>query len=144
MPKNKEEARIDIVNEKNPKKDELIYKELSYKIVGFAFEVYKDVGGCCSEKIICNSFEAILKQEGIKYQREHYYPVTTRGKIVGKRFVDFLVDDKIIIEFKVGGDSYYAAYRQLLNYLKFSGLKLGIILRFTKDGVVPKRIANIY
>jgi len=122
----------------------LIYKELSYKLVGLAYEVYNSLGFGLKEKIYADSFEQLLKDEKIVFEREFYYPIQIRGSIVGKNFFDFLIDDKIIIEIKVGGTSYYNAFNQLFDYLKTSEIKLGIIVRFTKDGVKIKRIPNIY
>lgn len=123
---------------------EIVYKELSYKLVGLAYEVYNSLGHSLKEKIYCDAYEELLKQEGITYVREFYFPLKIRGKTVAKGFFDYLIEGKIVLEFKVGGDKYIDAYRQIFDYIKSSDLKLGLIIRFTKDGVKVKRLANLY
>jgi GxxExxY protein len=123
---------------------EIIYKELSYKVIGLAYEVFNTLGFGLKEKIYADSFEVLLQKESIRFARECHYQIKLRDVPVGNRYFDFLIDDKIIVELKVGGAKYYDAYNQLYDYLKSSGLKLGIIIRFTKDGVKTKRIPNIY
>lgn len=123
---------------------ELIFKELSYKLIGLAYEIGNDLGDGLKEDVYKDAYALLLKKESIPFIRELYYPIKLRGETVGKRFFDFLIDDKIIVEFKVGGRAYSSSYRQLLDYLKSSKFKLGMIVRFTSDGVKIKRIANIY
>ena len=121
-----------------------IYKELSFKLNGLAFEVYKTLGEGLRESVYANAYEELLKRDGLKYQRELYYPITINGKIVGKYYFDFLVEDKIVVEIKVGNFKYYQAYTQLYEYLKLSKCELGLIIRFTMDGAVVKRVVNLY
>jgi GxxExxY protein len=131
-------------NNTKGRREQLIYKDLSYKLVGFAYEVGNKLGEGLKEEVYRNAYALLLDKEGIVYKKEHYYPILIRGDVVAKRFFDFLIDDKIIIELKVGGKSYFNAYKQLLEYLKTSKYKLGLIIRFTSDGVKAKRIPNIY
>lgn len=123
---------------------DLIYPDLSYKIVGLAFEVFKELGEGLREKVYCDAFELLLKREMIPYQREIYHPIEFEGKKIAVNYFDFLVDKKIVLEFKCGSKSYYQAFNQLKNYLKLSDLKLGIILRFSGTGVEARRIVNSY
>lgn len=123
---------------------ELFYKDMSYKLTGIAFEIYKKLGGELREKTYSNAFEEILKREHISYERELYYPVKIEDKTVGQNYFDFLINDEIIIEIKRGEKNYFQACDQLFNYLKSSKLKLGLIFRFTRDGVKTKRVPNLY
>jgi GxxExxY protein len=126
------------------REDNILYPELSYKISGLAFEVFKALGGEVKEIYYSNAFEELLKRDGIKYSRELYYPLKINGKIIGRNIFDFLIEDKVVVEVKRGYRNYYAACDQLFNYLKSSNLKLGIIIRFEKDGARIKRIPNLY
>ena len=121
---------------------DIIYKELSYKICGLAFEVYKNLGYGLREKVYGNAFELLLKREGLRYKREIYYPVKIEGQIIAKNYFDFFVEDKVMIELKCGEKDYYQAYDQLKNYLRLSKLQLGLIIRFTNKKVEVKRILN--
>lgn len=123
---------------------EVVYKELSYKLVGLAYEAFNALGSGLKEKFYGNAFEQLLMDEKIIYQRELFYPIKLRDKIIGKNFFDFLIEGKIVVELKSGSDRYKEACAQLNQYLKSSNLKLGLIIRFTKDGVKTKRILNLY
>ena len=123
---------------------DLIYKELCYKIIGVAFEVHNSLGAGLKEKVYADALEVIFKEEDISYSREYYYSVKVRDKVVAKRYFDFIIEDKIVVEVKIGYDNYREACNQIFEYLKSSGLKLGLIIRFTKYGAKTKRIPNIY
>ncbi|MCX6808449.1 MAG: GxxExxY protein [Candidatus Berkelbacteria bacterium] len=123
---------------------ELLYKDLSYRLVGLAYEIDNKIGYGHREKIYADAFEELLKRETNLFKREVYYPIKNEGKTLAKRFFDFLVDDKIVIEVKVGDREYKNSCYQLFEYLKTSQLKLGLIVRFTRDGVKIKRIPNYY
>ena len=64
-------------------------------------------------------------------------------EIVGKGFLDFSIDSKIIAELKKDGYFSKTHLEQVLNYLKMSNLKLAILINFTNEGVKFKRIVNI-
>lgn len=125
-------------------KNKIIYQELSYKLIGLAYEAANSLGYGLKEDVYKKSYAILLSNESIPYKKEFFYNVNIRGENVAKKFFDFLIDDKIIIEFKIGSRNYRDSYKQLLDYLKLSGYKLGIIIRITADGVKIKRIANFY
>lgn len=123
---------------------DLIYKELCFKVVGFAYEAFNSLGSGLKEKVYANAFEEILKQEKVEYKRELYYPLEIRDKVIAKKYFDFLIEDRLVVELKAGSLNYKEVCFQLLDYLKSSNLKLGLIIRFTQDGVRVKRIPNLY
>lgn len=81
--------------------DKVIYKNLSYKIVGLMFETHKTLGRYRNEKQYADYFEELLKKEGIKYVREFRFEDFQYGKGMVRCVCDFIIDDKIILEFKV-------------------------------------------
>lgn len=121
---------------------DLIYKELSYILNGIAFQIDNTIGYGSREKVYGDAFEAILKSKNINFQREIIHEIKIEDKIISKRCFDFLIDGKIIIEIKVGDYRYRETYHQVLEYLKSSGVKLGLIVRFAPNGVRIKRILN--
>jgi GxxExxY protein len=123
--------------------NELIFKELSYKIVGLAFEIDNELGSGLPEKAYSNAFEQLLSREGIAFKKEVYCPIKIIDKVVLKQYIDFIVDNKIVVELKTGALSYKKVFTQVNNYLKEKDLKLGLIIRFTREGVVTKRVLNI-
>ena len=122
---------------------ELLYKDLSYKITGLAFKIDNQIGYGQPEKIYAAALEQLLIKEGIAFKREFYAPLKVDDQLVAKRYFDFLIDDKIIVEIKVGYYAYKEVCSQVYQYLKLSGLKLGLIIRFNRNGVEIKRIPNL-
>lgn len=122
---------------------EIIYKNLSYRIIGIAFQVNNLLGPGLEEKVYQKAFEELLKEEKLKYQRELYFPISINGEIITRKYFDFLIDDKIVVEIKIGTRDYREVCSQIFHYIKMSKIKLGLVIRFTKDGVKIKRIPNL-
>jgi len=131
-------------NERPISNGNLVYPELSYKVVGLIYKINDQIGFGQSERVYSDAIEKLLVKEDIVYQKEQYYPIKIDGELVAKKYFDFLIDDKIILELKVGDFRYKQACSQLFHYLKSSGKKLGLIARFTKNGVKIKRIPCFY
>jgi len=115
--------------------NELIYPELSYFIVGSCFEVHNSLGRYAREKQYGDALAKKLKDHGIKFQKE--IPIGVSGNIV-----DFLIDDKIIIELKAKSIITKGDYYQAQRYLQESGLKLGIIVNFRDEHLKPRRVVK--
>jgi GxxExxY protein len=124
-------------------KQDLLYPELSYKVIGCAFEVYNEIGGGHKELTYHNALEIALKNKGLECKSELYYPVKFQSVSVGKNYFDFLVDEKIVVEIKSADRFTKANFDQLINYLVVSNLKLGLLISFGRTEVKYKRILNI-
>lgn len=112
--------------------------------MGVLFEVFKELGPGHKEKYYENAIAEGLKSLQIPFKEQLYVPLSFKGKVVGKYFLDFLIDEKIVLEIKKG-DMYSSKQHieQVLSYLKVNGLKLGIIAQFANDGVKYRRIVNL-
>ena len=124
------------------RRSDLILPDLSYKIMGFAFEVHNGIGSGHKESVYQKAYSLILQENNIDFKEQVYYPVNFLNKNIGKNYFDFLIEGKLIIELKK--DSFYskAHIDQVLNYLKVSKLELAILLNFGHQGVTSKRIIN--
>ncbi|MDD4352118.1 MAG: GxxExxY protein [Candidatus Gracilibacteria bacterium] len=120
---------------------QILYKELSYKITGLCFKVHNELGRFCKEKQCADLFESLLKEEGIKYKREFDTKLINKESPVGNRG-DFLIDDKVIVEFKVKNIITKEDYYQVQRYLKSAKLKLGLIFNFRNRYLKAKRVLN--
>lgn len=125
------------------RRNDLVYPELSYEIIGCAYEVFDELGPGHAEKVYQKAFAIALYRKNIRYKEQVYYALKFKGEIVGKGFLDFEVDNKIIVELKKDGFFSKTHLEQVLDYLKKSGLKLGLLINFTKEGIKYKRIVNI-
>ena len=124
-------------------KVDLLYPELSYKIVGCAFETYNEIGAGHKEKVFHKAFNISLKNAELEVKRELYFPVKFKESIVGKNYFDFLINDQIIIEIKTADRFTKSHFEQLQNYLVVSNLKLGILISFGRNEVKFKRVLNV-
>ena len=81
----------------NLRRSDLVYPELSYILVGYAYEIFNGLGYGLKEKYYQNAFSLLLKKNNHQFVEQKYYPLYFHGNIIGKSFVDFEVEDKIII-----------------------------------------------
>ena len=124
-------------------KQDIVYPELSYKIIGVAFRIFNKYGFGMGEKFYQKVFVEEFKKEGISCEREKLIKLIHDDKVIGSYFLDFVIDGKIIVELKVKSRFGYVHIKQVLAYLKATGCKLAIIIYFTSDGVKYRRIVNI-
>lgn len=119
-----------------------IYHDLTYKLIDLSYKVFNSMGYGFQEKYYQRAYEEELKREKYKFKKEQKILIKYYNKPIGRYFVDFIVEDKIVIEFKVATDFYENHINQVLAYLKSSNLKLGLLILITKKGIRCKRIIN--
>lgn len=124
------------------KKVRIVQKELSYKIVGILFEVHKELGNRYQEKYYQRAIEQALKLSNLKYDKEISVDLMFKGKKIGKYFLDFLIEDAIILEVKAVPILLPKDFKQVLAYLVANNKELGILANFRSESLVYKRILN--
>ncbi len=124
------------------KNNKILYKDLSYNIVGIAMEVHRQLGYGFLEKVYENSMMLLIHKKDINAEQQKPIKVYFDRIVVGEYFADILVEDKIILELK-SVDKITNVYRaQALNYLKATGLRLAIIINFGKESLQYERIVK--
>jgi GxxExxY protein len=122
--------------------DKVVHKELSYKINGLLFKTHSKLGHYKNEKQYGDYFENLLKMENIKYVREYRFQDPQYGQGNIKCVCDFIIEDKIILEFKAKNFIDKEDYYQMKRYLTTLNLQLGIIVNFRQYRLAPKRVLN--
>ena len=125
------------------KRNDLVYPELSYKIVGCAFEVFKALGFGHPEKVYQKAMSILFEEKNIPFSKEEYVPIKFRDRLLRKQFIDFVVKDKIVMELKKNFYFSKAHIDQIMYYMQEKKIKLSILINFGKEGVTFKRIVNI-
>ncbi|HEY8560276.1 MAG TPA: GxxExxY protein [Pyrinomonadaceae bacterium] len=120
--------------------EKIIYRELSYKIVGLAIQVRKELGFGFLEKVYENALMVSLQENGIEARRQFPVKVTFHGRITGDYIADILVENQIILELKAQDKIINAHKAQTLNYLRATNLRLAILLNFGKDRLEHERL----
>lgn len=124
------------------KEIEFVYPDLSYKIIGIAFKIYNSLGYGHKEKYYQRAFERELTSTGLSFVKEKEVKLIYESDCIGKYRLDFVVEDKIIVELKARSVVRKVHIKQVLQYLNVIEKKLAILIYFTKQGVIYKRVIN--
>lgn len=120
----------------------LIYEDLTYKINGILFKVHNKLGRYFNEKQYADLVEKYLNELKIENEREKILPRSFEGEEIGRNKIDFLVENKIVIEIKAKRIITREDYFQIRRYLSSLNKKLGILVNFHSRILHPKRILN--
>ena len=118
---------------------------LTSKIIAAAKEVHNTIGPGFEEKIYQRALALELPAQGLEYSREVWIDVIYKGEEVGKKRVDFIVDDPsgaVMVEIKAKSKLEDVDFVQALSYLKASGYQVGLLINFGGKSLQVKRLAN--
>jgi GxxExxY protein len=119
----------------------IAYKELSFQIMAAVFEVHNNLGPGFLEKVYEAALMAELTLRGIEAEAQKPLTVQYKGIEVGSYCSDIVVNGQILLELKAVEALNKAHEAQVLNYLKATGFKLGILINFGKERVESRRFA---
>jgi len=117
----------------------LLYSETTEKILGAAFEVWKILGYGFLEKVYENSLVEELKLRNVEVKQQYPIKVYYKQKKIGNYVADLLVENTIIIEIKAEKELNLKHSSQLLNYLKATNIRLGLLLNYGEKKCTFKR-----
>jgi len=118
--------------------------DITYAINGAVFEVNNILGSGFLEKVYENALLVELKNRGLKVKNQVPIKVSYKGEVVGEYAADLLVEDKVIVELKTVENLDRAHEAQLLNYLKATGLKVGLLVNFKhKKADIKRMVLNL-
>ena len=121
----------------------IIYKEESYQIIGAAMEVHKILGPGFAEAVYKEALAIEFELRGIPFEREKQLKISYKDRILKKTYQsDFICYGKIIVEVKALSQLISDHESQVLNYLKATNFKLGLLINFGEKSLVYKRFAN--
>jgi len=119
---------------------EILFKELSFKVVGAAMEVHGILGPGFLESVYQTALEKELILRGIPFQHQVELPVSYKGDLVGIYKADLVIESKIIVEIK-GISKLNASHQaQALHYLAATGLQLAILINFGAGSLEYRRV----
>jgi GxxExxY protein len=118
----------------------LILKAETEKIIGFSFEVLNEVGHGLNEKIYENSLTVLFKQNGVAFDQQRRFPVLFRGVEVGEFIPDLIAFGSVIVDAKVIDRITDHERGQMLNYLRITKLKVGLIINFKNARLEFERV----
>ena len=119
-----------------------LFGDITDKIISLVFKIYHELDYGHPEKIYHKAFEIELKKNKINFKREQFAKIKYDGLVVGRYFLDFLIEGKVAVEFKVRRELYDTDWIQLLNYLKATNIRVGLLIVISKNGLKIKRVMN--
>ena len=119
------------------------YKLETYNIRGAIFAVHHELGNGFLERVYQDALELEFQERGIPYEREKNIQVMYKGKPLGEPYrADFVCYDKIIVELKAVEKLQGIHRAQVVNYLKATGMKIGLLVNFGEEFVNIERIVR--
>jgi GxxExxY protein len=117
-----------------------LHEQITEQVIGAAFEVHSVLGHGFLERVYQRAMQAELLRRGIACEIEHRINVLYKGINVGDYAADLLVDGKVVVELKVSVDYNPLDEAQLLNELRATGMKVGLLINFGRTKVEFRRL----
>jgi GxxExxY protein len=118
------------------------FEDLSRRIIGAALEVHRELGPGFLESIYEEALKVDLSEHDLSFEFQKEIKIEYLGVLVGVHRLDLVVENQIIIELKAVKELTDVHFAQLRSYLKATGLKVGLLLNFSKPTLEIRRVVN--
>ena len=119
---------------------ELIYKELTFAVIGAAMEVHRILGPGFLETVYQVALERELTLRGVPFERQVKLPVTYKDVLVGEYVADLVINKKFVVEIKAVSKFNVSHQAQAMHYLAATGLRLALLLNFGTGSLEHRRV----
>jgi len=119
---------------------ELLYKELTFAVIGAAMEVHRILGPGFLEAVYQSAVERELTLCGVQFERQVRLPVAYKNALIGEYIADLVVDGKLIVEIKAVSRFSPNHQSQAIHYLTATGLRLALLLNFGAGSLQHLRV----
>jgi GxxExxY protein len=118
----------------------LVHEELTAAILECCFEVGRELGCGFLESVYEKALLIALRQKGLFAKSQVPLSVIFRGEVVGEFFADILVEDRVLVELKSAKSLAPEHQAQVINYLKATGIEIGLLINFGSPKLEFKRM----
>ena len=113
--------------------------DITYEIRGAIYDVYKELGPGLLESVYEEALAFEIERHGLKVERQVQVPITYKGNVLKTELrLDLLVEDKVIVELKSVEEMKKVFSKQLLTYLRLMDKKVGLLVNFNTDDILPQ------
>jgi len=119
------------------------HQNLTHKIIGCAMEIHKQLGSGFQEVVYQRALSIEMNLQELRHEREKEIDIYYKGFRIGKRRVDFFVDDKIMVEIKAVKALEDVHLAQAMNYLEAYNMEVGLLINFGGKSLEFKRVHNL-
>lgn len=116
------------------------HEELTDRIIGIFYQVYNKLGYGFLEKVYENALKIEFRKAGIDFDCQVPVQVFYDDEVIGEYVADFIVDGKVVVEVKANVGLGVADESQLLNYLRCTGLEVGLLINFGKEADFKRKV----
>ena len=117
----------------------MLHADVSYRILRAAFALYNSIGPDYRELVYHKGMIVEMNRDLLRFRSEVPVSVIHRGVDIGDYRCDFTVDDRVLVELKAVEQLEKAHFAQLLNYLRVSGMEVGLLINFGRSRVTWRR-----
>ncbi|OGM21693.1 hypothetical protein A2714_05335 [Candidatus Woesebacteria bacterium RIFCSPHIGHO2_01_FULL_38_9] len=117
-----------------------LYSELTDRIIGFAIKVHKELGSAYEEKVYQRALYLEFQKNKLRFEREKEIDIKYGSVTIGKKKLDFVIENKVVLELKKADEINDVHIAQVVSYLKTMKLNLGLILNFGMSKLQIKRV----
>jgi len=121
-------------------KEGLLEEEFTYRIIGILFKVHNALGHLHQEKHYQRAIACELKSEGIRFEQEKQVEILFNGEKIGYYQLDFLLENKLVLETKTINVMMKKYHHQILSYMNQLQIKLGLLVNFRLPKLQVKRL----
>ena len=118
------------------------YSDLTENIIGCAMRTHSELGNGFQELIYQRALEIEMKDAGLFFEREKEMPIFYKGQEIGRRRVDFFVEEKIMVELKALTELENIHLAQAINYLEAYDMEIGLLINFGARSLEFKRLTR--
>jgi len=118
----------------------LLHGALVFRVVGCAFEVIRELGHGLHEKPYENALVLAFQDAGVAIKQQPIYSIKFKGRHIGEYIPDLIVDEAVVVDAKVIDRITDHERGQMLNYLKITGLRVGLIINFKRAKLEWERV----
>ena len=121
---------------------DLVHHEITRAIIGAMYTAHNELGYGFLERVYVGAMSVVLQQQGLHVSREVPFDILFRGVNIGHYRADMVVDSKVLVEVKTGNFIDSAHVAQLRNYMRASGLAVGLLLNFGSSAEFKRLVST--
>ena len=133
---------MDLKDLQDDRRSDYPFEEITEKIIGCAFEVINELGTGFLESVYEKALAIALQNKGFRVQCQHPIHVHFRQRIVGEFYADLFVEGKVFVELKAAKSIVLEHQAQIINYLKATGIEVGLLINFGNPKLEYKRFTR--
>ncbi len=118
------------------------HKELTAKIIDCAYKVHRELGFGFLESVYQNALVIELTKADLKAEQQKKVQVSYDGQVIGDFMADVVVEEKVILELKSVKQLHAAHEAQLINYLKATGIEVGLLINFGETVEIKRKVLD--